>query len=76
MSEWQPIESAPKITHDGKVPDEFLVWLYDPDAAVDWRVVPAFWNFIIEAWQSFEDTAPNVRRPTHWMPFKRPEVPK
>ena len=75
MTDWQPMETAPKIDRDGDVPDEYYVWLYDPDAAVEWRVVPAFWNFPYKCWQLLEEDAPRVHRPTHWQNFVRPEAP-
>jgi hypothetical protein len=75
MSEWQPIDSAPKNL------DEVLV--YDPDyggvrmAQYESQAQPPFWS--IDVWDL---TMPNTARerieihPTHWMPIPSPPSPR
>lgn len=81
MSEWQPIDTAPK---DGTVVD---VWSDgqryadarfdvpgDPDCEPDGSVAPTWvhldWHTTYDVWEYFEI----VPQPTHWMPL--PEPPK
>lgn len=75
MSEWKPIQSAPKQTErsDDNCPMEFVVLLYDPDNSIESRIQVGFWNTNYADWQTlFEHD--EIIRPTHWMPL--PEPPK
>ena len=70
MSEWQPIETAPK--------DETLVLLLGlvygkgPDR---WIALASFRN---NAWREEEDALEDypLMFPTHWMPLQKPPVAK
>jgi hypothetical protein len=73
MSEWQPIETAPK---DGTVID---LW----DAYCKCRVVNASWahHYFLnskpqneKSWGRDDRDGPFCAKPTHWMPL--PEAPK
>lgn len=73
MSEWQPIETAPK---DGT---EVILWLGHPFS----RIKHARWFDGWEMWIHAEDPTPNENDdmwgtgslvPTHWMPL--PERPQ
>jgi hypothetical protein len=72
---WKPIKSVPKYKRKGNVPDRFIVWLYDPDAQVDYRVTAAFWHNNYDRWQVVLDGNDEVIRPTHWQPFVTPSPP-
>lgn len=68
MSEWQPIETAPK---DGTIIDLWVVELDCDDSG--FRFADAYW--LEGAWvDDFEEVDEAACRITHWMP--RPEPPK
>lgn len=62
MSEWQPIETAPK--------DQRLL-LFFPTAGM---VATGYWAIFDEAWQGEPFTEEDRPLPTHWMPL--PELPE
>ena len=57
MSEWQPIETAPR---DGKLIVVYTKGIIDI----------AFWNGPLEYWATFAFY--QSKRPTHWMPLPEP----
>lgn len=76
MTEWQPIETAPK---DGPKPinDEypFLLLGWYPDLPM-WEII--YW-YDGPKWQGWRDIdgsigIPEYRQPTHWMPLPEPPV--
>lgn len=64
MSEWKPIETAPKVGD---------VQIYCSDTK---EQMVAFWNTKFKGWQFAIDpcSGPHIAYPTHWMPL--PEPPK
>jgi hypothetical protein len=63
MSEWQPIETAPK---DGR-----SLWLAYPCCCI--RV--GRWDSLLDAWSDhwlYIGSSGNVGEPTHWMPLPEP----
>jgi hypothetical protein len=67
MSDWQPIETAPR---DGR-----YIWVYRPEGKIDpWITPPRVgtdrwtgrWLWIPAGW---ENSAPIIQ-PTHWMPLE------
>jgi hypothetical protein len=63
MSEWQPIETAPK---DGT---DILVWMFGNSMAV------VFYDDNLDhPWHTMDGPAYHKEAPTHWMPV--PEPPK
>lgn len=77
MSEWQPIETAPK---DGTPVDGWCIHLTRPDEYPGWRHTGIWWEggawltrpgrFSDYVW-AVEDPA-NVIKVTHWMPLPDP----
>ena len=68
MSEWQPIESAPK---DGTV--VFLGW-ESKEGEIIHPEERGLWNFVIDEWchdGELEDYYV-MFHPTHWMPLPEP----
>lgn len=71
MTDWQPIESAPRDWTD--------VILYDPnedDGTGSCGVMKGWYSMKdggFDCWMSYESTSGNIS-PTHWMPL--PEPPK
>lgn len=70
MSEWQPIETAPK--------DERRVVLFNPHESGHWQFqIGAFWEEL-GGWQ-YDGATPsysNAYQPTHWMPLPDPPTRK
>lgn len=74
MSEWQPIETAPK---DGTVID---LWAVDRCANCFWyeQEDPEDWRY--SEWRQLYSEAPHSSfplglEPTHWMPLPEPPTP-
>lgn len=65
MSEWQPIETAPK---DGR---DILLW---PTRWPRKKIDLGFWNDGSGSWSLSTDIEYSPQNPTHWMPL--PEPPK
>lgn len=69
MSEWQPIETAPK---DGRT---LMVWITDPDvsshcfAPVSITSDGKWWD------DSTGDQIEPLKNATHWMPLPEPPLP-
>ena len=57
MSDWQPIETAPKET---------IVLVFDPDEGV---VTGSLW---FSEWALDPGTRADLLHPTHWMPLPAP----
>lgn len=76
MSEWQPIETAPK---DGT---HILLWFNVPASMFETNVAIGFWSDLADDWPEVEpwfmlecDSAPLTAfgaRATHWMPLPEP----
>jgi len=71
MSEWQPIETAPK---DGSSVLAYAPLSTDPHRAdKPYRILPMRWDES-QCWRT--DIMPFVRfSPTHWMPLPAPPEP-
>ena len=68
MSDWQPIETAPKVEdHDGLYfRNKILVW--SPSGW--WEIV--YWCGATSQWRSY--LGHGKRNPTHWMPLPDPPI--
>lgn len=69
MSEWKPIETAPK--------DGTAVLAYQPVGAMNWVVAPMYWPAHGQEWLLVAYHEMNTEfsmHPTHWMEL--PEPPK
>jgi len=67
MSEWKPIETAPK--------DGAEVWLGATDAELSCRrVTPGYWGG--RAWIGSHSGDPLVWQPTHWQKYLIPMAPE
>lgn len=74
MSEWQPIDSAPK---DGTRIDLWWIWWRaDTDEFLGRRLPDCYWTSaagVHERWACEWSSIPSNSRPTYWMP--RPDGP-
>jgi hypothetical protein len=73
MSEWHPIETAPK---DGtRIDLWFKWWRADTDEFLGRRVTDCYWTNVSghERWACEWGSIPSNSRPTHWM--ARPDGP-
>mgnify|MGYP006330046387 CR=1 FL=1 len=66
MSEWQPIETAPKDVKDAAIP----VLLWSPST----HTYPLFGRYWTQLDQWEEDCGATECNPTHWMPLPAPPV--
>jgi hypothetical protein len=76
MTEWQPIETAPKEPRSGEHGPTILLWLAD-NSMEPYRVNVGFWDYLFDDWgraNPAEGDSTFWVKPTHWMPL--PEPPK
>lgn len=73
MSEWQPIETAPK---DGTRILAFWPDVYGNSSAVQIETWWGAWGHgrSKETWQNAWEWADGANNPTHWMPLPTPPV--
>lgn len=64
MSEWQPIDTAPK---DG-TPALFCVWNDETQDVLP--ITSGFWSRLSNRW--FSEISGHGIKPTHWMPLPSP----
>lgn len=76
MSEWQPIDSAPKILNKDGCSDPILLWV-PADTLEPHRINIGYWWELFDAWCRINPNEGDTKfwaQPTHWMPL--PEPPK
>ncbi len=75
MTDWQPIETAPKGNLVGEGP-EVLLWVPE-DSLEYYRINVGFWWPMMDGWcriNAPEGDTKFWKQPSHWMPL--PEPPK
>lgn len=79
MSDWQPIESAPKgPLRVSPVSEWFKGRQHGPVIIVGFAQAPKFsasvgwWEPRSKSWRLLDDDGPNDIQPTHWMPVLEP----
>jgi hypothetical protein len=73
-TEWHSIDTVPKYKEDGDIPDEFIVWLFDPSNYEESRIQMGFWNRNYDGFQSMFE-AGHLREPTYWAKVEWPNPP-